>query len=46
MANNKSIQFLRGTLDKKLNSTDTLFPGQPLFVTDTNQLYMGGGLEF
>lgn len=41
--NNKSIQFLRGTLDKKLASTDNLLPGQPLYVTDTNQLIIGGG---
>lgn len=43
MAGNNSIQFLRGTSQKRRNSNQTLLPGQPFYETDTNQLYIGNG---
>ena len=39
--NQKSIQFLRGTLEKKTKSIEVLQPGQPLIIKDTNQLIIG-----
>ncbi len=38
-----SIQFKRGTKAKVTASTDKLLSGQPLFATDTKQLYIGDG---
>lgn len=45
MPNNKSLQFLRGSKDKKESSSDILLYGQPFFETDTNLLYIGDGLS-
>ena len=45
MTNRKTIQVLRGPLSSKLKSTDTLAKGQPLYITDTNQLIIGGGVN-
>lgn len=42
MANNKSIQFLRGDSTKRVASNENLLPGQPFYETDTNRLYIGG----
>lgn len=42
MTSKKTIQFLRGTLEKKNNSDNFLAKGQPLYITDTNQLCIGG----
>ena len=43
MANNKSIQFLRGTSSRKtsVGASTTLLAGQPFYETDTNRLYVG-----
>lgn len=41
MANNKSLQFLRGTQSQISSSTEVALAGQPVFATDTNQLYIG-----
>ena len=38
-----SIQFKRGTADKRKTNTSVLDKGQPFFETDTNKLYMGDG---
>ena len=45
MANNQSIQFLRGTAARKaaVGSSTVLLAGQPFFETDTNRLYIGDG---
>lgn len=42
MANNKSIQLLRGTSEQRLASTEQLLPGQPFYEVDTKKLYVGG----
>lgn len=43
MANNKSLQFLRGNSTQRQRSTETLLAGQPFYETDTRLLYIGGG---
>lgn len=43
MAGNNSIQFLRGTQSQIASSTEVALVGQPVFATDTNQLYVGDG---
>ena len=47
MANNGSIQFLRGTSARKqeVGAQTTLLAGQPFFETDTNKLYIGNGTK-
>ena len=47
MANNGSIQFLRGTSARKqaVGAQTTLLAGQPFFETDTNKLYIGNGVK-
>lgn len=45
MANNQSIQFLRGTAARKaeVGNSTKLLAGQPFFEKDTNKLYVGDG---
>lgn len=43
MANNKSLQFLRGTKSIISSSTEVALAGQPVFATDTNELLIGDG---
>lgn len=45
MANNQSIQFLRGTAARKaeVGNSTKLLAGQPFFEKDTNRLYVGDG---
>lgn len=43
MANNKSIQFLRGTSAQRSSTSEALMPGQPFIETDTGKLYVGTG---
>lgn len=43
MANNKSIQFFRGTSTQRKASSEVLLAGQPFFETDTRNLYIGTG---
>lgn len=43
MANNKSIQILRGTNAAIVNSNETLLPGQLLYNTTKRYLTVGGG---
>ena len=43
MAGNNSIQFLRGTSAQRSNLSEQSLPGQPLYETDTNKLYVGDG---
>lgn len=43
MANNKSIQILRGTNANIVNSDETLLPGQPLYNLTKGYLTIGGG---
>lgn len=41
--NKKSIQILRGNRSTIADSSDTLLPGQPLYIKDENYLTIGGG---
>ena len=43
MMNKKSIQILRGNRSTIADSSDTLLPGQPLYIKDENYLTIGGG---
>ena len=43
MANNKSIQILRGTNANIVASNETLLPGQPLYNLTKGYLTIGGG---
>jgi len=44
MAGNGAIKFLRGTTTAvSNNSSATLLDGQPLYITNQNQLVIGGG---
>ena len=43
MAGNNSIQFLRGTQADIDASTQVALAGQPVFATDSNNLYLGDG---
>ena len=43
MANNKSIQLLRGTTDAIKNHEEPLLDGQPLYDKDRRELYIGDG---
>lgn len=42
MAGNNSIQILRGTNDKVINSQETLLPGQPFYNITKGYLTIGG----
>ena len=43
MAGNNSIQFLRGTEAQRAGISETSLPGQPIYCTDSNKLYIGNG---
>lgn len=43
MANNKSIQILRGTQTVIVKNNTTLADGQPLYNSTNNWLTVGGG---
>lgn len=42
MANNKSIQVLRGSSGSRASSNESLLAGQPFYEWDTNKFYIGG----
>lgn len=44
MANNRSIQFLRGTEAQRATHTELSLAGQPIYCTDSNRLYVGDGV--
>ena len=41
MAGNNSIQFVRGTESQRALHTEPSVPGQPIYCTDSNKLYVG-----